>query len=179
MEENPFTMVYTTLWDMLLSHPAISRDVEVGNLIRFDSPTDRNPMKDTKSAGDYPQIMLLSNSMNCNLNNTSSTSMATRSYSWHIATGDLRYSEFLGRVEWYIFCAMLAWRTKLTALTWKNLNFVKRVNITQAMAGIDMGLQDKTQLAGWKAIWTIEVEMHFKTLDLINDLTQSATPQVN
>lgn len=166
---NPFSIVFTALWDLLLSHPAFSRDVANGNLIRFDSTTDRNPKKETLSTADLPQVTLIGETLTANLQNTSSTSMTTRRYSWLVQTGDYRYTEFLARVEWYIFAAMTNWKTRLAALQWKDQAFVKRVNIIQAMSGLNQA-QDRQNMAGWAAVWTLEVEMHFRTQDLLDEL---------
>lgn len=166
---NPFSMVYTTLWDMLLSHPVFVRDVKDGNRIRFDILNNRDPLKENVAASDLPEVALTVDTLSMNLNNTSSTSMVLRQYQWLVSTGDYRYTELLARIEWYIFIGMLAWRTKLTGLEWKGQHFCKRANVVSGRSGISNPQQNR-QVQGWSAAWQVEIEMHFNTSDLTAEL---------
>ena len=171
--QNPFGMVHTTLWEMLLRHPSFVADVKERNRIRFDSKTDRDPIKSQIQAGDLPEVCIVADTLTANLHSTSNTSMITRQYAVMIATGDYRYSEFLARVEWEVFVALLDWRKRLTALKWNDKGFVKRANLLSGGAGLSDPKLNRN-IVGWSATWRVEVEMHFATIDLTAELEQSA-----
>lgn len=164
---NPFTMVYGELWQMLLEHPRFVRDVKEGNRIRFDK--ERDPLKETVQDADMPQVTLVGTTGSANVMDTSSSSKVVRQYTFMISTGDLRYTEILGQVEWYVFCALCGWKGRLGRLQWDGQNFVKRVNVVSVVNGINDAEANKN-LLGWSAAWSIEVEMHFQTSTLQSEL---------
>lgn len=169
--DNPFTLVYTTLWDLPLSHWNFNEIVKPGNRIRYDSDTQRDPAKDVVAAADVPELILVCNSGQVNMNNTSSSSMVTRQYTWLVSTGDYRVNEYLHQVEWALFISMLKWKDILCALQWHGKSFVKRA----AIVGITNGESDSERnrgLKGWSAVWSAEVEMHFATADLLSELVE-------
>jgi hypothetical protein len=88
-------------------------------------------------------------------------------------SGDLRYSEIAAKAEWQIFVALMGWKAQLTPLLWKDKAFVKRVNIITANSGIADPKLNRN-LVGWSAVFRIEVEMHFATSDLQDELTSAA-----
>lgn len=172
MKPNPFIMVYGALWDLLLAHPYF-KTIRPGNLIRFDDPTNRNVIKPQIVSGDVPEVMLMIEGTQINLQDSSSTSKCVRTYSWQIATGDLRYSELMGNLEWSLFCAMANWPKHVTALRWKEKAFAKRVSISAGETGIAVASLNR-DLRGWAAVWRCEVEMHFLTSDLLEFCNDSA-----
>lgn len=165
----PFTMVLSAIWELLLDHPCFFRDVREGNRIRFDSQKDRDPLKSTIGAADLPEVSVVSQTVSANIQNTSSSSMCIRRYSILVSTGDYRYSEILGVIEWYIFVAMVGWQTRLTRLKWQDKAFCKRLNVVSATTGLSDPAQNRN-IVGWSAVWQIEVEMHFATADLLAEL---------
>jgi hypothetical protein len=174
MEDNPFTLVFDALWTLAERHPRIRSLVRERNRIKFNDPSDRNPLKKTVAVADTPELMLTSDGLSGNLLNTSSTCMVTRDYTWWVTTGDYRINSFLHQVEWPLFVAMCDYKHTLNALEWRGLRFVKRANLTGVTeAQIDQ-LRDFS-LAGWGASWRVEVEMHFKTSDLIDELSESSS----
>lgn len=170
MTPNPFTLVYDALWTLILRNPNFVNDVKEGNCIKFNSATDRAPKKDTVAAGDLPEVLLVPEAGTANHYNTSSTSAASRQYAWMIQTGDWRANEYIHQVEWHIFAAMTGWTQTLGALTWQGDHFVKRASVV----GVTVGQSDPQRnrgIEGWSAIWRCQVDMVFKTSDLINILT--------
>ena len=163
---DPFTMVYTALYDMLMEREDFKELIRIGNQIRFDSDTDRDPIKENVSSNDLPEVALLvMNATEVNIHSTSSTSMITRQYGWYVATGDLRLGEYLSPIEWAIYSGMLGWQTKITALQWCGKSFVKRVNFVDVTVGFT-DIEANRGIRGWSSIWNCEVEMHFNTKDL-------------
>lgn len=166
MRENPFTLVYDALWAMLEAHPQFVVDVKEGNRIKYNSSEDRDPLKQEILDADLPEVVLVQTSVSANLYQSSSGSMCLRQYSILVSTGDFRYNKFLAQVEWDIFTAMMLWKERLGSLQWKNKAFVKRSNILSATSGASDSERNRG-IKGWSAIWTVEVEMHFTSQDLL------------
>lgn len=167
-ECDPFAQVFTGLWELALKHPGLNALVVDRNRIRFDLP-DRDVQKEAVADADLPELMLLSESISGNLQNTSSSSMITRQYSWVMSTGDFRYNERLSQLEWMLWCAMVGWKDVLTRLTWRGNAFVKRVNLQSSSTGISDPARNRG-INGWSAVWRCEVEMHFRTSDLMAEV---------
>lgn len=161
-------MVYDALWRMLLAHPSFEQSVKPGNRVRYDDKTNRDPLKDTIAAGDLPEVALVSDTVSGNLLASSSTSMVTKRFSVLVSTGDFR-APILTSVEWSIFTALTGWPERLGALTWKQQRFVKRVQLVSATSGLSDAAANRN-ITGWAAKWVAEVEMHFSTASLREEL---------
>jgi hypothetical protein len=172
-ETNPFDMVLSKLWEMLLAHPRFERDVKKNCRIRFDDETNRDPTKDPVQDADFPEVMILPQTSSFNLHETSHTSRVSRQYTVMIATGDFRYTEWLGKVEWYVFVALLSWQERLTALRWKDMegSFVKSANLLTATSGFSNPALNRN-IKGWSAVWSAEVNMHFPTRLLLGEMAR-------
>jgi hypothetical protein len=155
---NPFQMVYDELWSML--EEDVRFDVKEGNKLKFNN-NDRSPMKTNMSTVDYPEVALFAENITGNLCNTSSTSMIRRHFSWIISSGDFNYSEIFP-VEWAIFTGMLAWRYRISVLTWEGLKFVSQANIVESNFN-QVDAARRRGIEGWIAVWSIFVEMHFSS----------------
>ena len=157
-DTNPFQMVYDTLWTMLEEDKRFQ--IKEGNKLKFNN-NRRDVIKSQMSTADYPEVMLVTEGITGNLCNTSSTSKITRNYSWVISAGDFRYDQIFP-VEWAIFTGMLAWRYRLSTLTWQDRLFVTQLNLVNSnLEQVDN--QRRRGIEGWVAVWTIFVEMHFPT----------------
>jgi len=167
---NPFNMVLTALWEMLLAHPRIVRDVKEQNRIRFDLANNRDPFKPAIQASDLPEICIASLAASANIMETSSTSRCNRTYSIMLSTGDFRYTEICGQVEWHIWVAMCGWKRTLGGLQWNGQNFVKRANVTNVSTGMSDPEKNRN-IRGWSSVWSVEVEMHFATAGLLAELS--------
>ena len=165
---NPFDDVYSALWSLPLLHPDFEELVRPGNRIRFDGP-NRDPVKDAVATSDLPELTLFTEGLSAMLCNTSSTSKVVRRYTWALASGDLRLAT-LHAVEWALFVSMLRWRDVLTALIYEGSHFVKRADFTSVVEGRSTSEQNRN-IAGWSALWRCEVEMHFPTNKLLEELT--------
>lgn len=165
MENDPFSQVFSALWAMVEGCQAFTDLVPVGNRIRYDQ-NSRDPIKAVVQAADMPEVILVSDGLTANLHATSSTSMCIRRYTWLITTGDLRINEFCNPVEFAVFRAMLRWKEVLCELTYKGQPFVKRANVVSVTSGTSDPKQNRN-LLGWSALWSVEVEMHFNTSDLL------------
>ncbi len=163
--DNPFTAMYTALWDLAAASEYLSSLIRLKNRIRFDYAGQSSPIKDVVSNADLPELMLVATSGTPSLRNTSSSSMITRNYEWILSTGDMSVSNKLLDVEWAIFCAMVDWPDVVTALQWNGSRFVKRCAFTDLTVG-QSDPERNRGIEGWSSVWALEVEMHFKTSDL-------------
>jgi hypothetical protein len=168
--DNPFTRVYTALWDLAMRSRELDAAIKTGNRIRFDALDAVNPLKRTIASADTPELALLVRQLTANVNNTSSTSMCTRQYAWLMSTNDYRYSQFLAHIEWKLFCAMASWRTTLTSLKWQDKGFVKRVQLLGGASALSDPAANRN-IVGWSALWMCEVEMNFDQTDIEKEMT--------
>jgi hypothetical protein len=171
---NPFNMTLTALWDMLLAHPQFLRDVKEQNRIRFDVAGNRDPLKGSVQTGDLPEVCIATSAVTANVMETSSTSMCRRTYTIMISSGDYRYTEILGAVEWQIWVALCGWKRSFGALKWNGQSFIKKANVTTANQGLSNPEQNRN-IRGWSSVWSVEVEMHFNTADLLAELMGDRT----
>lgn len=152
---NPFQLVYDTLWSMLEEDSRFQ--IKEGNKLKFNI---REPLKTQHTTSDYPEVMLVAESLSGNLCNTSSTSMLVKRFSWVISVGDYRYSEIFP-IEWAVFTGMLAWRYRLKPLLWDGYEFVKCLRLVDSNIDQNIERARAQGISGWISVWTIEVEMHF------------------
>lgn len=163
LETDPFTLVHNALWALADASQPLTQLVKPKNKIKFNSETDRDPMKQEVMASDLPELVLAIEGTNeVNLHASSCTSMITRQYAWMISSGDIRANEILHPVEWAVCCAMVNWRETLSALTWREQLFVKRVNNTTLTTGMSDPERNRG-IKGWSSIWRCEIEMHFES----------------
>ncbi len=165
-ETDPLSQVYTSLADLARASVPLQSMVKVGNLLRFDSPTNRDPKKEILADADLPELVLLPDTGAFGLHATSSSSKATRQYTWKINTGDFRLAYRLNPIEWMLACAMAGWKSALGPLTWRGEHFVKRLDAISVSSGMSDPLRNDG-IQGWSSVWQCEVEMHFRTSDLI------------
>jgi len=172
--QNPFNLVVTALWDVLLAHPRFVRDVKEQNRIRFDLANNRDPLKGAVQGSDLPEVCIASTAGSANIMETSSTSRCTRTYSIMVSTGDYRYTEICGVIEWQVWCALCGWKKTLGGLQWNGHNFIKRVNVTNAATGLSDPEKNRN-IRGWSSVWSVEVEMHFVTSEIQAELSGDRT----
>lgn len=161
---DPFTMVYDALWDLAEGSNRVTDMVRLGNRIKMRTTAPNPGLKRQVSQGDLPELVLALTSGSGNLLNTSSSSMVTKQYAWQLATGSLNPERLL-ELEFALFAALVDWPAILGALTWSGAEFVKRANLVGMESGAEMAEQNRGIL-GWASVWTLEVEMHFRTSDL-------------
>jgi hypothetical protein len=164
--ENPLTKLYTAIWTLLEDDNDLAEIVEVGNCVKYDSDTDRNPLKEQVATSDLPEVVLLFDGAAVNLHNTSSSSRILARYQLVINAGDYRLNVVANQINWLIICNFARWQSTLTELKWKNLPFVKCVRLNNAQVG-ESDPQRNRQIRGWVTIWQAEIECHIKTSDLV------------
>lgn len=165
---DPFSQVFDALWTLVESSSRVTNLVSAGNRIKFNSTTDRGPVKRNAQDADYPELELLFTDVTGNLRDSSSSTMCRRQYQFGIAVGDLRANDKLLPLEFALFAALTNWKTILTTLEWpedSGWRFVKDCNIVSSTAGIE-AVPKNRGITGWTSLWTVEVRMDFRTTDL-------------
>lgn len=171
---NPLQLVYSALRTLPEGHPRFRELVRVGNRIGFDDQDDRDPLKSVVADADLPEAVLEVQTAMVKMHSTSSTSSMTQQFAWLISTGDQRVTDRLLEVEWTIFVGMLDWQRVLGALRWHGKSFCKRTDIVSCSAGLSDPARNRG-IKGWSAIWRCEVEMHFATKDLLEELVPESS----
>lgn len=167
MSDDPFTSVYTSLWDLVTSRQDLCDLIRVGNRIRFDSLIDRDPEKPIVVAGDVPELTIIPTTSIGNLLQTSNSSSIVRQYAFLVTTGDQRLCAGINQIEWLLFRALADWCNTITSITWNGRTFVRMVQLVSGSTLINDELKNRG-IVGWSALWTVSVEMHFATKDLID-----------
>jgi hypothetical protein len=167
---NPFTMVYAAIWRMIEDWPDLDELIKPGNRIKYDSPVVRSPFKEKISTADLPELALVADTVNCNTHQTCSTSRCTRRYSFMLSTGDYRYSALMAQLEWMLFATTHDWKSRLGKLVWpegSDWHFCKRYDTPDASVG-ESNPDLNRNIRGWAAVWSFEVEMHFRRADILD-----------
>lgn len=167
--ENPLTKVYDALWSLVEAHPEVDNIVRLGNRVKYNSATDRRPKKSSVSTADLPELSLVSEGGTLRIKNTTSSTKLVRRYSWIISTGDWRVNHYLYQVEWMIICAMCDWDSVVSALQYDGANFVKRTDVVNITEGMTLPAGQEA-ISGWTSLWSCEIEMHFRTSSLLDEL---------
>lgn len=165
---DPFTMVFSALWELTLSSPELSTVVRLGNRIRYDEKRQRDPTKKHVGDADLPELVLTCETLTGMLGSTSSGSEVSRRFSWIISTGDMRVGERLLPIEWSLFRALHRWPEVLGSLRWPSTassTFVKQLTNVNATSGL-LNQEHNRGIKGWVSVWTVDVKMYFSRSDL-------------
>lgn len=162
MADNPFSLVYLKLWDMLETSSMVTNLVRVGNRQKFDSNYGPKPVTIDV---DKPELILQPESFIADLKATSSTTDITKDYTLFISTGNWDLDKYFNSLSWELIRAVLQWDTQLVALKWNEKSFVREMALTEAEEGTEQD-EESRQPQGWAAVWRIQVMMQFLTTDL-------------
>jgi hypothetical protein len=164
--DNPFTLVYNSIWNLLLSRPVFVANVKIRNRISFipEASSGVTSQKDFNKLGaDFPEVQIVIEGSSPHHNNTSDSSMIKRTYAVMVNT-DTANIDALFALEWEIYQALAGWRTSVSALEYKNERFAKVLRNLPVTTGYT--LQDQSSIRGWASVWRAEVEMHFSNVNL-------------
>lgn len=162
---DPLSKLHNAIWDLFEGSPEFVAMFKPGNRIKFNSPTDTNPVKQTVATADTPEFAVVPQGITPNLFDTSSSTKVVARYQLIVNTGDWRVNEISNIANWIILCNLAKWRDTLTALTWKGKPYVKVVRVLDLQQG-ETDAQRNRGIRGWATVWQCEIEMHFRTLDL-------------
>lgn len=169
MSSDPFSLVYTALYDMAVACEPLADMVKLGNRIRFDGDTPDPAKRDAVQDADLPELVLVPETGSVNLHGNSSSSRFVRQYAFMISTGTNKLNELLNPLEWALCCGLARWRSAITDLRWPEgsgeTSFVKRVDVISATQG-QSDPERNRNIRGWSAVWRCEVEMYIRTADM-------------
>lgn len=165
-DKDPFTQVHDAIWDILEANSAFTSLVSAGNRIKFsDTSNVKDPIKDSVLAADLPEVRVICEAIRHHLQATSSTTFAVAVWSIQVSSGDLRFQAALFPVMWQIYRAMSTWKDTFDTLTLNARAFTLPLKPQDARIGVN-----ETELLrgvrGWASVWTSEVEMFFRTIDM-------------
>lgn len=168
MAATPSSKLYSAIWTLLETSEAFKELVKPKNRVKFDSETNRGPLKDNVQSADLPEVILVSEGFTeLNIHNTSSSTKVVETFSLIANTGDFRLSLIQQALNWYVLCSIRQWQSSLSALTWKGVTYVKRVDVVSATTGQSNSERNR-QIQGWVTVWRVQVEMHFATANLVD-----------
>lgn len=170
-ENNPYWMVYQTLWKMLRDSTDFNEMVRAPNQIDyFDEQKHFPDVKDTFSSADVPAVKIVPGRMLPQLDASSCSMLVSVAWQIQVATGTQPAKVELD-LAWVILRAMSKWDTRLSALTWTppGGETAKAFQVACRVRAVDETLEDRRAqrgILGWTSVWTGEVQLFFATADL-------------
>lgn len=165
MSNDPLTLVYDALWNLLWDWPTLCKIISPGNRIKLiDSGEANEPNKESLSDADLPEIILFPEGQTPHIQRTSSSSTIVHRFTLRLQVGSKMLNEFFPLV-WEVYRALSNWFSVLSALTWNDKQFV----ILARPIAVTEGFADRIErrgISGWVSIWSCEVTLTFTTTDL-------------
>ena len=161
--DDPFSLVYKSIWDCVNGNEHVTSLVKPKNKIRLD--LEQHPIKPNVSDSDLPEILLIPDGASVNIRATSSGTKVTRRFAWVITTGQTLLCERILPVEFALIRAMKSWPDTIAQATWNNKRFITRVDLGEVAEG-ESDAERNRGIRGWSALMNIQVEMIFQTEDL-------------
>lgn len=186
-EKDPFTKVYETLWAVLEANPAFCALVSPENRIKYVDdisvtparPARRFPERDSRQPPEHPQVLIEAEGGPTGMYSTSDATVVRETFRIFVLTGDRRLCypqgaayQGLFPIQWAILRAMMGWESPLRALTWSGkAGFVHHCDVS--IRKMDIGnprlpaQHQPAKTEGWNLVWQGEVEMWFRSADLV------------
>jgi len=165
-DNDPYTQIHDAIWAILEGHTDFAALVAVGNRIKFsDTSNVKDPIKDNAQAADLPEVRVICESIRPHLQRTSNTTTAVATWSIQVSSGDLRFQAALFPVLWAIYRAMSTWKDTFDTLTWNSEQFALPLRPQEARIGVNESDLIRG-IRGWASVWSSEVEMFFRTIDM-------------
>jgi len=163
---NPFTLVYDRLWTLLEAETTLATMIKPGNRLKFNSETNRNPLKESIASADMPEMLILAPGCDVNLFNSSTSSLFDMDYSIVVNTGDFRLTAIALQISWLVYCQAVKWRSELTSLQWCGDSFVKNVQFNNVSVGESIAERNRG-INGFTEVLKVQVQMYLKTSNIV------------
>ncbi len=168
---DPLTMCYNALWDMLERWSGFTDRVRIGSRVKYQ--TDGNPEKAEVSNTDLPEVRIIPDGMLPATQISSSSTRIVQRFTVQVSTGSKRVTGQLGKdpslfpLEWEIFRAMSRWWEVISLLEWHGTTFAKFLDLTDTQHGsaerdLNRGID------GWASAWSVEIVLVFPLVDVQN-----------
>lgn len=159
-QDNPFSLVYDAVCAVIEA-----RGVRVASWNKTREP----PIKDVLAEGDFPEIQLRVSTASVDVGGSSRDIIVARVHEIVVNTGDMRLGHLLFPTEWKLLGAAydLKYGDKLNGIEFKGRSLVTDVNVNGTVVGLsDPTAQNNRGIAGWTALWSVNVIMHLDKDDL-------------
>lgn len=159
--DNPFTMVYDALWDLVQRNP---------NLIDYLRTKEKFDTRDGTlrniTTSDLPEIVLVQDERVGSLRISSSQMEVTPTYKFVLTTGDQRINRILNQITWELLRSLVDWESVLCALQWpesdpKNFIINMRLGEVRDFTPGMIASEERESIRGWATIWSVTVQMRF------------------
>lgn len=168
---DPLTMCYDALWDMLERWDGFTDRVRIGNRIKYR--VSGNPEKDQEGNTDFPEIRLIPDGMEPATQISSSSTRIAQRFTVQVSTGSHQVAGQLGKdaslfpLEWEIFRAMSRWWEVVSLLEWQGTKFAKFLDLTNTQQG-SAERDLRRGIDGWASAWSVEIVLVFPLADVQN-----------
>ena len=162
---DPYTEVLRALWNVLEASAEFVTVVPPGNRIKFMG-ANRDPIKDTISDADVPEVRIIEVSSQPHPHRTSNAHTDLVTYEIQCSSGDQRLDAVHNALKWIVYKAMADIEQRLLKLVnWKGQQICRLARPVTTRAGQTSGDLERG-IIGWSALWAVEVELWFATTDL-------------
>lgn len=167
---DPFTLLYTGLWDMLWSHGDLTRAVAdtPSSRIKFvsDDAVDGIDPKfktwvDQSTEADLPAVTLITTDTSFREYSSSSGISVSKAFSIALYVGTYNLNAHAHPLAWYILQAMDRYEDLLLT-EWKGEKFIKSIALIAGQDEIQTsGEQEQVLPRGWVTVWQANALLWF------------------
>jgi hypothetical protein len=147
---DPWTQTLDRLWAILEANALFTSLVRPGNRVKLTGPGDGNPLKDNVQEGDLPELYIEPTVETAQFATSSKSVRLAPSWSFHLATNDMRVSARVGPVKWAILKALHDAGEHL------GLDFVTSARLTTGLLSSYDPMENRGT-KGWTALLTVTV----------------------
>jgi len=161
MPDDPFTQVYTALWDTIFAAAdPVAALVKEGNRVSVLDKED--PVKQNPQDCDMPELMLFPAPGPVGPAFTSTSAMFQQVYAVRVATGTLRAKAAIFPIKWALVRTLV--KAAVAARPF-GLSFVQKLEISDGGISLNDPEAEKGT-AGWSLLLTVTVTFVFNKADL-------------
>lgn len=161
---NPIQPVFAALWQILEDNAAFAAIVPVGCRLK-NVGSSGNPLVAGSQAGDFPRVLIEPADGLSTIDWSNTDCVVKKRFQIKVATGN-RQTDDAFELEWIVIAAMSSWRTRLEALTWQGLSYVRHLGVYKHEESEEERKLTKKE-TGWSVAYDGEVWMEFPQTDLV------------
>lgn len=159
VEEDPLSIVYDGVWELVDNFAPFKDQFRPGNIIRLNDPNNPDPLKNNIQTADLPEVILVFSGGSGNTHSTSSQSQMGQQFDFLISTGQKRVG-LTSALKWHAFQCVYHWRESLAGLTYRGETFVTSLDWLGVLEGMS-DPQNNRGILGWSSVVSIKCEMTF------------------
>lgn len=161
--QDPFSMVYDCLHEILIDSHAMGIVIKKENIITYNTGQGLANRREKLTDVQRPELVITSSTVSGNLNITSDTVELVRLYRLLLTTGAGAANKTINPLEWALACTLtdINYNEKLNSLIWHGQNFVKATALESVESGESDPEVNRNISNAWAAIWGVNVHMIF------------------